>query len=104
MLEQNFPESEKGTNFVENAPSHPTIGSVPRAKLSVSFDQQLLTFLDSYQREHHIKSKSEVISAALRLLRERELEGQYAAAMQEWKEDAKVWEAVTGDGLLGERH
>ena len=72
------------------------------AKLSVSIDQQLLTFLEGYQHEHKIKSKSEVISEALRLLRERELETQYAAAMQEWQEEAEAWEAVTGDGLLGD--
>ncbi len=72
------------------------------AKLSVSIDQQLLTFLEGYQHEHKIKSKSEVISEALRLLRERELETQYAAAMQEWQGEAEAWEAVTGDGLLGD--
>ena len=36
------------------------------------------------------------------LLRERELETQYAAAMQEWQGEAGAWEAVTADGLLGE--
>lgn len=71
-------------------------------KLSVSIDRQLLTFLEGYQHEHQIKSKSEVISEALRLLRERELETQYAAAMQEWQGEAGAWEAVTADGLLGE--
>ncbi len=73
------------------------------AKLSVSIDQQLLTFLEGYQQKYQIKAKSEVISEALRLLRERELESQYAAAMQEWKEDAGAWEAVAGDGLVGEQ-
>lgn len=72
------------------------------AKLSVSIDQQLLTFLEDYQQKYHIKAKSEVISEALRLLREKELESQYAAAMQEWKQEYEVWEAVTGDGLRGE--
>lgn len=72
------------------------------AKLSVSIDQQLLTFLEGYQQKYQIKAKSEVISEALRLLRERELESQYAAAMQEWKQESEVWEAVVGDGLLGE--
>lgn len=72
------------------------------AKLSVSIDRQLLAFLEGYQREHQIKSKSEVISEALRLLRERELESQYAAAMQDWKMEAEAWETVTGDGLHGE--
>lgn len=81
---------------------NPTLSSMTIAKLSVSIDQQLLTFLEGYQQEHQIKSKSEVISEALRLLRERELESQYAAAMQEWKQEADLWEAVTGDGLLGE--
>lgn len=73
------------------------------AKLSVSIDQQLLAFLEGYQQKYQIKAKSEVVSEALRLLHERELESQYAAAMQEWKEEAAVWEAVTGDGLKGEQ-
>lgn len=72
------------------------------AKLSVSIDSQLLSFLEGYQEAHQVKSKSEVISEALRLLRERELQSQYAAAMQEWKQEAEVWEVVAGDGLLGE--
>lgn len=69
------------------------------AKLSVSIDQQLLSFLEGYQQQHQLKTKSEVISEALRLLRERELESQYTAAMQEWQEDAPAWEVVTGDGV-----
>lgn len=81
---------------------YPTLGGMTIAKLSVSIDRQLLTFLEGYQQEHQIRSKSEVISEALRLLRERELETQYAAAMQEWQGEAEAWEAVTGDGLPGE--
>lgn len=80
----------------------PTISSMTIAKLSVSIDSQLLSFLEGYQEAHQVKSKSEVISEALRLLRERELQSQYAAAMQEWKQEAEVWEVVAGDGLLGE--
>lgn len=72
------------------------------AKLSVSIEQQLLAFLEGYQKEYRLKTKSEVISQALRLLRERELESQYAEAMKEWEEEAELWEAVTGDGLTGE--
>lgn len=73
------------------------------AKLSVSIDQQLLAFLEGYQKKYNIKAKSEVVSEALRLLRERELDSQYAAAMEEWQQESELWEVVTGDGLLGEQ-
>lgn len=71
-------------------------------KLSVSLDLQLLHFLEGYQQQHKLKTKSEVIGEALRLLRERELESQ-CAALREWKEDAPAWEAVAGDGLHEEK-
>ncbi len=78
----------------------PTLSSMTIAKLSVSIDSQLLTFLEDYQAEYQLKSKSEVVSQALKLLRARELGNQYAQAMQDWKQDAEVWETVTGDGLF----
>lgn len=72
-------------------------------KLSVSLDPQLLHFLEGDQQQHKLKTKSDVIGEAPKLLRERELEGQYAAALREWQEDAPAWEAVAGDGLHEEK-
>lgn len=71
-------------------------------KLSISLDAQLVAFLEQYQMTHHIRSKSEVVSEAVTLLRERELEQQYAEALAEWAPEAPTWEAVTADGLTGE--
>ena len=47
------------------------------------------------------RSRSEVVAQALTLLREKELEGQYAEALAEWQSsgDAEIWDHVVGDGL-----
>ncbi|MDV6374267.1 hypothetical protein [Deinococcus arenicola] len=73
-------------------------------KISVSLESSLLDFLAQYQETHQVRSKSEVVARALALLRERELEGQYAAALAEWQGsgDAELWDGVTGDGVTGE--
>ena len=70
-------------------------------KLSISLEEPLVAFLGKYQATHSVRSKSEVIAEAVRLLRERELEKQYAAAFEEWEAsgEADLWEAVSGDGL-----
>lgn len=70
-------------------------------KISVSLEEALLAFLSHYQETYQVRSKSEVIAQALTLLRERELETQYADALAEWQAsgEAEVWKAVVGDGL-----
>jgi antitoxin ParD1/3/4 len=70
-------------------------------KLSISLEEPLVAFLGKYQATHAVRSKSEVIAEAVRLLREKELEAQYAAAFEEWEAsgDAELWDAVVGDGL-----
>ncbi|AWT37433.1 hypothetical protein GCM10008956_39570 [Deinococcus arenae] len=70
-------------------------------KTSVSIDAQLLAFAEHYQVTHHLRSRSEVFAEALTLLRERELETQYAAALSEWhaSDDEDLWDAVAGDLL-----
>lgn len=70
-------------------------------KVSVSLNQPLIDFLTNYQETHQLRSKSEVVAQALTLLRERELEGQYAAALTEWEEsgEAALWEVTVADGL-----
>jgi len=75
-------------------------------KLSVSLDGALVEFISQYQKSYQVRSKSEVVSRALILLREQELEGQYAAALEEWQAsgEADLWEAVTPDGLTGDVH
>lgn len=70
-------------------------------KISVSLEEALLDFLAHYQETHRVRSKSEVIAQALTLLRERELETQYAEALAEWQAsgEAELWESVIADGL-----
>jgi Arc/MetJ-type ribon-helix-helix transcriptional regulator len=74
------------------------------AKLSVSVDRALLPFIDQYQEQHAVKTKSEVVERALRLLRDAELEDAYAAAAVEWREsaDAALWDKTSNDGLTRE--
>ncbi|WP_102124790.1 ribbon-helix-helix domain-containing protein [Deinococcus planocerae] len=70
-------------------------------KISVSLEEPLLDFLSHYQETHRVRSKSEVIAQALTLLRERELETQYAEALAEWRANGEgdLWESVIADGL-----
>ncbi|WP_424949228.1 type II toxin-antitoxin system PemK/MazF family toxin [Deinococcus sp.] len=53
---------------------------MPAHKLSISLEEPPVDFLGIYQATHSVRSKSEVIAEAVRLLRERELEEQYSAA------------------------
>jgi antitoxin ParD1/3/4 len=71
------------------------------AKLGISLDAPLRDFLAQYQEAHGLKTRSEVVAQALTLLRDRELETQYAAALQEWTDsgDAAAWDSVSGDAL-----
>lgn len=73
-------------------------------KLSVSLDGTLLDFVAQYQKSHQIRSKSEVVARALTLLRERELEEQYAGALEEWHTsgDAGRWETLPSVSLGGD--
>lgn len=75
------------------------------SKLSISLDTPIAEFIDQYQQNHGLKTKSEVVSLALQLLREKELETQYADAWAEWKAsgEAETWETVTADGLEATR-
>ncbi|MDD2774594.1 MAG: hypothetical protein PHU06_01420 [Gallionella sp.] len=65
-------------------------------KLSVSIPAGLVGFIEQYRATHALKSRSQVIGAALELLRQRELETAYLAASQEVDAD---WEQTTADGL-----
>ena len=68
-------------------------------KISISLPKSLCNFVGSYQKLHHCKSRSEVISQALHLLQQRELEGYYKEAN---KEIDKSFEITTFDGLDNE--
>lgn len=70
-------------------------------KVSISVPEDIARFVEEYQENHELPSRSEVFVEAVRLLRERELAQAYKAASAEWdnSEDARLWEQTVGDGL-----
>ncbi len=77
------------------------IDSMNTQRFTVSVEKELAEFLDSYQKQHQVSNRSEVIAKAIKLLRERELGRAYYEAGLEWEqsEDAKLWEKTSADGL-----
>jgi antitoxin ParD1/3/4 len=67
-------------------------------KISISLPSEMMTFIENY-KETRGKSRSQIISEALSLLRDKELEQAYREASEEVDE---VWEVTTGDGLSNE--
>lgn len=70
-------------------------------KLSASLPDRDVEFLDSYAQAHGLPSRSAALQSAVRLLRQAELQVDYAEAWREWAEsgEADVWEQATADGL-----
>ena len=74
-------------------------------KLSVSLPGNLFGFVKEYKNEYHLRSDSEVMAIALKMLEKSYLEVCYkesAKEMQEnvsLKEDADLWDKVSGDGI-----
>ena len=71
-------------------------------KLSVSLSDDDVALLDEYARTAGLKGRSAVIQHALRLLRQAELEEDYAAAWEEWEStgEQSAWDVTAGDGLV----
>jgi Arc/MetJ-type ribon-helix-helix transcriptional regulator len=68
-------------------------------KVSVSLPDDDVAFLDDYAKRRG-DSRSAALHRAVRLLREKGLGADYAAAWQEWDADEEAgWAAVTGDGV-----
>lgn len=65
-------------------------------KMSVSLPGPLFEFVEQFQAEHQLKSRSEVVSEALRLLQQLQLEACYKAADEELNDD---FDSTVGDGL-----
>ena len=55
--------------------------------------------LDEYARESGLASRTAALQAAVRQLRRRDLEQDYAAAFEEWDAsgDRDLWEGTAGD-------
>lgn len=68
-------------------------------KLSVSLPANLVGFVEQYRLAHAMKSRSQVISEALELLRQRELETSYRQANLEIDQDFDI---ALADGLSHE--
>lgn len=71
-------------------------------KLSVSLADSDVAILDRYMKNTGIASRSAVIQRAIRLLGEPGLGDDYVAAWDEWQrsDDAALWEAASGDGVV----
>jgi Arc/MetJ-type ribon-helix-helix transcriptional regulator len=70
-------------------------------KLSVSLVEKDVEFLDYYVTAHELESRSAAVQAALRALRDLDLEEAYERAFLEWEgsEDQRLWDMTTGDGI-----
>jgi Arc/MetJ-type ribon-helix-helix transcriptional regulator len=73
-----------------------------KVPVSARVDADLVAFLDTYREREGLGSRSEALERAIRTLRDRSLEGAYAAAIDEWatSDDAAAWDALAGDGLV----
>jgi len=56
---------------------------MPTEKLSITLSPKTLKFIDAYRKEHSLKSRSDVIEAALALLRETEREAEMSEAPEQ---------------------
>jgi antitoxin ParD1/3/4 len=65
-------------------------------KISVSLPAPLVRFLEHYQSEHAVKSRSEVVERAIDLLREQSLELEYRESSLE---NDPAWDVTVADGL-----
>lgn len=70
-------------------------------KLSVSLPDEDVALLDDYARTSGLRSRSAALQHAIRLLRDSDLEHDYAAAWEDWELSGEraAWEGTVGDGL-----
>jgi len=72
-----------------------------KVSISARVDEALVAYLDSYQKEHGVRSRSEALEQAIEALRERNLSREYALVLAEWDAsgEGELWDRVAGDGL-----
>lgn len=74
-------------------------------KISITLPAHLNQFASDYQRDHHLRSKSEVIAEGLKLLEKMYLEARYREMAEDFKKNPAlqmeydIWDQVSGDGL-----
>jgi len=75
-----------------------------KVHVTARLDERLASFLDAYQREHRLGSRSEALEEAVRALRDKELQREYAVALSELETsgDAEAWDATAADGLASD--
>jgi Arc/MetJ-type ribon-helix-helix transcriptional regulator len=70
-------------------------------KLSISLPDEDVAVLDEFAERSGLSSRSAAVRHAIQLLRDPELEQDYAAAWQEWEVSGEqaAWEGTAADGL-----
>ena len=70
-------------------------------KLSISVSEEDVALLDAYAHTSGLRSRSAAVQHAIHLLREADLEGDYAAAWTDWESSGEraSWEGTVSDGL-----
>lgn len=79
--------------------SYDSVKAVQVEKLSISLPVSLVLFLEQYKVNHQLKSRSQVLEYAVKLLREQELENAYQQASKDLDPDL---DEVIADGLNDE--
>jgi Arc/MetJ-type ribon-helix-helix transcriptional regulator len=75
------------------------------SKFTVSVPSDLAKFIEQYQKNHQIASRSEVIARGLQNLRDAELAAAYRDHAKAWQKDPEreFWDqAAVADGIDGE--
>ena len=69
--------------------------------MSVSLPDEDVEFLDEYARRVGSPTRSAALHRAITLLRQQELQDEYADAWDEWDaaEDSTLWATAAGDGV-----
>jgi Arc/MetJ-type ribon-helix-helix transcriptional regulator len=70
-------------------------------KLSVSLSEEDVVLLDEYASSAGLRSRSAAVQHAIHLLRQVDLEDDYAAAWADWESSGERgrWEGTLSDGL-----
>ena len=69
-------------------------------KVSISLPDEDLAFVDAETLAGRFESRSAVVLAAVRLLKDRQYLDSYAAAWDEWDSAGdEIWDSTSGDGL-----
>jgi hypothetical protein len=57
-----------------------------KTPISACLDSELVQYLNDYQKDHHVATRSVALELAIRALRDKQLQIEYALAMDEWQD------------------